>query len=85
MRGIRRWRQVLGLGPIDKEVGQCLGLDGGVGLVEDGVGSQLDSPLGHPARGISVAHDLGKGGDTYDRDGVLLEVLLQLLAAKYTP
>ena len=32
-----RW-QVLGLGPVDEEVGQRLGLDGGAGLVEDRVG-----------------------------------------------
>ena len=39
MGGIRRWRQVLGLGPVDEEVGQRLGLDDSAGLVEDGVGS----------------------------------------------
>ena len=49
MGGVRRWRQVLGLGPVDEEVGQRLGLDGGARLVEDGVGSQLDGPFGHSA------------------------------------
>ena len=32
MGGVGRRRQVLGLGQIDEEVGQCLGLDGGAGL-----------------------------------------------------
>ena len=37
MRRVGRWRQVLGLGPVDEEVGQGLRLDCGAGLVEDGV------------------------------------------------
>ena len=39
MGGVQRWRQVLGLGPVNEEVGQRLGLDGSARLVEDSVGS----------------------------------------------
>lgn len=38
MHRIPRWWQVLGVGPVDEEVGQRLGLNGGAGLVEHGVG-----------------------------------------------
>ena len=82
MGGVQHWRQVLGLGPVDKEVGQCLGLDGGAWLVEDGVGGQLDGPFGHPDRCISVANDLGKWGSADNRDWVLLKVWLQFLGGK---
>ena len=73
---------MLGLGPVDKEVGQCLGLDGGAGLVEDRVRSQRNGPLSHPAGCIPAAYDLGERGSTYDRDGMLLKVGLQLLGSK---
>ena len=82
MSGIWSWRQVLGLGPVNKEVGQCVGLDGGAWLVKDGVWGQLDGPSGHPARRISVAYDLGKWVSTDNRDGVLLKIGLQLLGGK---
>ena len=49
MGGVGRWWQILGLGPVDEEIGQCLRLDGGAGLVVDGVGSQLYGPFGHTA------------------------------------
>ena len=37
--GVGSQWQVLGFGPIDEEDGQCLGLNSGVGLVEDRVGA----------------------------------------------
>ena len=40
MGGVWRWRQVLGLGLVDEEVGQCLRLDGSARLVVDGVGGK---------------------------------------------
>ena len=82
MGGVGCWRQVLGLGPVDEEVGQCLGLDGSARLVEDSIRSQRNGPLGHPARCIPTAHDLGKRGSANDRDGVLLKVGLELLGGK---
>src|SRR3954468_21335846 len=39
MGGVGRWRQVLGLGPVDEEVGQCLRLDGGAALIVERVGA----------------------------------------------
>ena len=71
----------MGFGPIDEEVGQCLGLNSGAGLVEDRVGGQLNGPFGHSAGCIPAAHDLGKRGSTYDRDGVLLKIGLELLGS----
>ena len=85
MGGIWRWRQVLGLGLVDEEVGQCLRLDGGAGLVVDGVGSQLNGPFGHSARSISASDDLGQRGCADHSDWMLLEVRLQFFAAKCTP
>ena len=79
-----RW-QVLGLVPVNEEVGQCLGLDGGAGLVVDCVRSQRNGPFRHSAGCILAAYDLGERGSTYDRDGVLLKIGLSFLAAKYTP
>ena len=78
MSGVGSWRQVLGLGPVDEEVGQCLGLDGSARLVEDRVGGQLDGPFRHPAGCVPAAYDLSQWGGAYDRDGMLLKVGLQL-------
>ena len=85
MGGVGRWRQVLGLDPVDKEVGQCLRLDGGAGMIVDGVGSQIDGPFGHSARSISASDDLGKWGCADHSDWMLLEVRFNFLAAKCTP
>ena len=82
MSGVRRWWQVLGLVPVDEEVGQCLRLDGGAGLVVDGVGSQIDGPFGHSTTGISASDDLGKWGCANHSDWMLLKLRLQLLGGK---
>ena len=82
MSGVWSWWEILGLGPVDEEIGQRLGLDGGAWLVEDGVGGQLDGPFGHPARCISAAYDFGKQGRADNHDGVLLKVWLELLGGK---
>ena len=82
MGGVGRWRQVLGLGPVDEEVGQCLRLDGGARLVVDGVGSQIDGPLGHSSRSILASDDLGKWGCADHSDWMLLNVRLQFLGGK---
>ena len=39
-----RWH-VLGLGPVDEEVGHSLGLDGGAGMIVDCVRSQRNGPF----------------------------------------
>ena len=82
MSGVGSWRQVLGLGPVDEEVGQCLGLDGGARLVEDRVRSLRNGPLGHPVGCIPAAYDLGKRGSAYDRDGMFLKVGLEFLGGE---
>ena len=82
MGGVGSQWQVLGLGPVDEEVGQCLGLDGGAGLVEHCVRGQLDGPFCHPTGCIPATYDLGQRGGAYDRDGMLLEVGLQLLSGE---
>lgn len=82
MGGVGSWKQVLGLGPVDEEVGQCLGLDGGAGLVEDCVRGQLDGPFRHPAGCVPAAYDLGQRLGAYDRDGMLLKVGLQFLGGE---
>ena len=82
MGGVRRWRQVLGLGPVNEEVSQCLGLDGGAGLVEDCVRGQLDGPFRHPTGCIPSAYDLGKWSRADHRDWMFLKVRLQFLGGK---
>ena len=82
MSGVGGRRQVLGLGPVDEEVGQCLGIDGGAGLVVDRVRSQCNGPFFHSAGCIPAAYDLGERGSTYDRDGVLLKVGLERLGGE---
>ena len=62
-----------------------LGLDGGAGLVEDRVGRHCNGPFSHPAGCIPAAYDLGKRGGAHDRDGMLLEVGLQLLGGEVHP
>ena len=74
--------EILGLGPVDEEVGQCLRLDGGAGLVVDGVGGQVDGPFGHSARSISASDDLGQWSCVDHSDWMLLELRLQFLGGK---
>ena len=50
--------------------------------VEDRVRSQRNGPFCHPAGCIPAAYDLGERGSTYDRDGVLLKVGLELLGGE---
>ena len=85
MSGIWRRRLKLGFSPVNKEVGHHLRLDGGARLVADVVVGHGDGPLGNPARGITVANDFLKWSRAHHRNGVLLEVFLQLLMAKYAP
>ena len=76
-----RW-QVLGLGRVDEEVSQCLGLDGGAGLIVDCVRSQRNGPFHHSAGCIPGAYDLGEWGSAYDRDGMFLKVGLEFLGGE---
>ena len=82
MSGVWSWRQVLGLGQSTRKSASAWDLMAVRGLVEDGVGGQLEGPFGHLTGCIFVAYDLGKWGSVDNRDWVLLKVWLQLLGGK---
>src|SRR3954462_15682874 len=70
---------ILSLGPIDQEIGQCLRLDCCPWLILDTIICNLDCPLGHSARCISAANDVGQWSRTDHCDQVSLEIWLQSL------
>jgi hypothetical protein len=85
MRGIRRGRQVLGLGPVDKEVGQRLGLDGGAGLVEDGVGGSSMAHLATRPDASRLPMILASGAVQTTVMECSWKYCFNFLAVKYTP
>src|SRR5664279_4269751 len=65
--GVRQWRLILHLGPIDEEVSQSLGFDGIPPLILWCIRCQLNGPLGYPATRILVADNFRDRSCTYHR------------------
>ena len=82
MGDFRSRRQVPCFRPVDEEVGEDLEFDSHPWLVVDRVRVQLDGPLGDPTSGVLVADDLRERGLAHHGDGVIMEIMPQLLGGE---